>query len=898
MNNMKKLKRIGVLLLAAILLIQSGAVLVSAEEAQKELVYSDQEVKEIVAELRDFGLFDLWVTTETFFTEDAGVTRAEAAEALVKLLGYDNMSGSNNGMFYDVPDYHERAGVISVISSMGVMTGAGDGLFVPEGEILKSEFAKAIVYALGYGWKATVEGGYPTGYMTVAKRMGLLDGVEGDISAPLTRAELVKILKNSLNVPVYRVIAVNGDFVEFSIDKEETLLTYFHKIYTDKGIVNSSVNSSLVGGFKPTAEKVLIGEKEIYVGKETEIYDYFGYEVEYRYYHNTETDRYELLKFVPTAKNKIVELSWRDINPTSNAGEIFAFDEDSEIVSYEISPSATYIYNKEQINRDIDEKIKSFNGKLRMVDRNNDSKFDIVFIEDHVYDKVTSNSISRNKMLYCENSVYDFSDTISLTATTGYTSTIEPTAIAAGDIVEITMSESGEIASVNVLTNISSISGVTRREDSISTSDGLKYYYGKELSADHKNDIKNSPSVSIVFNSENEIVWVSVGARSNILGYLIKVGDDGTAFGSRIRFKILNTAGLVVALECADKITIDGKLYKEEDGKIAKALAEIKTGLSLASDGVVSQLITYGTNDDGEIKEIGTAADPDGLTMNINYNDYAAVNGIEYIDIGWGTGSFELKYASSTSVPMFRVPISGQDTLTDNYFSVTKPSFGSRKYRIDHYSSDPSKIDPCAFVLYETETNSATAKAKITNGLILVEELYQALDADGMTADVLAGWTGSARKEWKVDMEVIPEVDEGDLCIFATNSLGEIVDLEKVYDYGTETVLTPEFTDEQGKIHRILTLHVYDAPSGSNYIKTYKKGFADGVPADEHLQLFTFVYYDGQGKYLFNFDRETKTFGQGKPPMLVSGKQDPVNYSKIVMRIEENRYLYDAVIYY
>ena len=93
---MKSLKKIGVLLLAAIMLIQSGIVLVSAEETQKDLIYTDQEVKTIVAELCEYGLFDLWVSTETFFTEEASVTRVEAAEALIKLLGYDNIQCAPN----------------------------------------------------------------------------------------------------------------------------------------------------------------------------------------------------------------------------------------------------------------------------------------------------------------------------------------------------------------------------------------------------------------------------------------------------------------------------------------------------------------------------------------------------------------------------------------------------------------------------------------------------------------------------------------------------------------------------------------------------------------------------------------------------------------------------------
>ncbi len=905
---MNKLKKLGVLLLAVIMLIQSGIVLVSAEE-QKELIYADPEVKEIVTELCELDLLDVWVNDETFFAEVEKVKRADAAKALVKLLGYDSMVGGNNGMFYDVPDYHESAGAISVISSMGVMTGAGDGLFVPDGEILKSEFVKAIVYALGYGWRATYEGGYPTGYLTVAKRIGLLDGIEGDFSAPLTRAELVKILKNSLDVPIYTVVAVNGESIELAADKNETLLTYFHSIYTDEGVINSNRSVSLLSTFPANDESVIIGDTEVYVGDLIDVYDYVGYEVEYNYYYDKAAEKNYLMNFSLTDGNVVTELSWRDIASNSSSLKIVAYDENYDTIDYEIDKNATFIYNKERIDAGIKEKILNSNGNLRMVDGDDDGAYDVVFISNYKYDKVKSNSITRSKMLYGENEIHDFSATEIITVRSNG-EIVSADDILAEDIVEITESADGKVVDINVILTSTAVNGVTVKEDSIIADDGTRYYYGKNLGEAHKTNIATVSSLNIILNSANEIVWTSLASTSDVFGYLIKVGITESNFSSSARIKMLTAAGPITIFECADKVMIDGVRVDEENVKAT--LKTIKEGFNTLADGEVSQLVKYNVNEKGEIRKISTAAEEDGLTIKINYSDYAADSGIGYRGWGYeGLGNFGGKYPSSGTAPIFNVPLTDQETADEKYFNVTKDIFqdiSGIKYKIDLYTENPDKIDPCAFVHYSTAAPSVSMGNNDTGSIVLIEEMFTALNAEGMPVKKVAGWSGNSRSEWEVAMDDFPEVDSGDIGFFTTNALGAISDFRKLYDYshdmedGTQNGKNGNEESFDRSIEAsndfLVMLHVYNAPSDSKYFLSYKTEIFPGTtPPDSELQLYTFGTYKYVKKNAFHYDTKTGEIGVGEPPMIVGAKQDPVNYSRLIWRNRSN-YLNVGILYY
>ena len=378
---------------------------------------------------------------------------------------------------------------------------------------------------------------------------------------------------------------------------------------------------------------------------------------------------------------------------------------------------------------------------------------------------------------------------------------------------------------------------------------------------------------------------------STSYGYLIKAATIEEAFDKDAKVKILTVSGTVEFFDCAEKVKIDG-VAVNEDAVVSK-LTTIKTEIDVASDGSVSQLITYGLNSNSEIATIGTAADTEGLTMNINYK-YEGEAGTFYRQWTAG-GSFKYKYPSSSTAPIFNVPLTNQETAPDNFFSVTRNVFdeNSSDVKIEHYSESPDKFEPCAFVQYKESGAETTIKS---NGLLLIEEVYEALDVEGDPCIKIIGWNDKGKSEWDVSAETMPELDTGDVVAFSVDPSGAISDIKKLYDYKTDTIYngSPVTADDD----KLVMLHLYDVQEGSEYFKAYKVDLSDGnVPSEDDLQIFSFLPYNRTGDNLFYFDTETKEIGAGTPPIMISAKQDPKNYTKILLR-DMRGYLMDAIIYY
>lgn len=81
------------------------------------------------------------------FAPDASVTRAQFAAFLVKALGITGQQG-REPLFSDVPDNHWAASAINAAGAQGLISGVGDGRFLPDRSITREELAVMAVKAL------------------------------------------------------------------------------------------------------------------------------------------------------------------------------------------------------------------------------------------------------------------------------------------------------------------------------------------------------------------------------------------------------------------------------------------------------------------------------------------------------------------------------------------------------------------------------------------------------------------------------------------------------------------------------------------------------------------------------------------------------------------------------
>jgi len=83
------------------------------------------------------------------FRPDAGLDRAQAASALLRMLGIQEIS--HRGSFADVPADFWAAGAIETLAKSGVVSGTGEGKFSPNAPVTSQQLWLMIGRALGDG---------------------------------------------------------------------------------------------------------------------------------------------------------------------------------------------------------------------------------------------------------------------------------------------------------------------------------------------------------------------------------------------------------------------------------------------------------------------------------------------------------------------------------------------------------------------------------------------------------------------------------------------------------------------------------------------------------------------------------------------------------------------------
>lgn len=159
----------------------------------------------------------------------APVTRAEMAQITVNAAGLSGISASlipTEG-FNDVGENHWAYNAIILAQSSKIINGYGDGTFCPNNSVTYEEALKMIVMLLGYEPLASQKGGYPSGYIAVAKQIGLTDGIEFENSDVASRYDIACLMERALNTPIMQQVSYgsNAEYIIFDGKDNRELIT-------------------------------------------------------------------------------------------------------------------------------------------------------------------------------------------------------------------------------------------------------------------------------------------------------------------------------------------------------------------------------------------------------------------------------------------------------------------------------------------------------------------------------------------------------------------------------------------------------------------------------------------------------------------------------------------------
>ena len=178
-----------------------------------------------------FGIMQ-WGTIEGFDREY--ITRAEAAQIIVNILRMKNSkSYSAKPDFLDVNTEHWAYNPVHLCRDYGIIDGYSNGMYYPEELITYEQLIKFFVSVLGYSTLVDKSGGYPDGYIKVAKDIGILNNVDIEYKDYATRINAARMILNLVYLPVMEQ-TVYGENPEYQImdgNNGMPLIRFFDKYF-------------------------------------------------------------------------------------------------------------------------------------------------------------------------------------------------------------------------------------------------------------------------------------------------------------------------------------------------------------------------------------------------------------------------------------------------------------------------------------------------------------------------------------------------------------------------------------------------------------------------------------------------------------------------------------------
>lgn len=196
------------------------------------------------------------------FNPSSQLTRAQFCAMVVNFMqhGEEVAIHATRTIFSDVPGSHWARGYVNLASSLTVkeseeksvplITGVGDGTFLPDKAISQAEAVTILIRMLEYTSSQTGVL-WPQSYMNLADSIGLRDGLPQDYNQPLTRAQAAQLFVNALTC---KTAGGKEYYTTLGEPKEGTVVLAVN-VATDTGEGMGAVRTSS-GTYLPKAEDV------------------------------------------------------------------------------------------------------------------------------------------------------------------------------------------------------------------------------------------------------------------------------------------------------------------------------------------------------------------------------------------------------------------------------------------------------------------------------------------------------------------------------------------------------------------------------------------------------------------------------------------------------------------
>jgi|GEM_PF-3387021 len=727
------MRRIGCFIIA-LLMIFSYSYLISS--AQEDTVDDYAE---------EMGLL-ITLGVQSFYHEQE-VTRGEFLKAVLKII-FDGDFSTGKLKFTDLSEEQDRQIGASVALELGFIS-YGDGNFYPSRTITVAEASKILVDATGHGVKAAARGGYPVGYMTTAKEIGIFKGVNVSSADKVTGKVAVKLLVNLCDAEVLEPVSY-GESQTLKQYKNNTVLYKYKGIIKESGIVTATEITRLYSPVGLSKHRVMIDDVEYY-DEQGLVLDLIGRQVTF-YYKSDDGKNNILYAFAPNEKNDITEVSSDRIAGVT--GRKFSYYEGNKerINVIHIPIDVKVIYNgKAKLDYD-PSTFKPLIGSVTFIDNDSNGEVDVAIVRE--YENIFVGAIDKENSI-----VYDYYS--SKTKNVNFEKQDRKTVILKnflGVDMEVFNIEIG-----NVIT-------VLRSNDN------------NYICATVSKEFVRGEIVSIAVEEEGDIIALASGDQYRLAKdfpkYVLKVGDRGTFYKNidgtisgfladtsmdfyacilkasvtsgvdkKLQLMAVKEDGNREILTVSSKVFIDGYKYDNSE----EAFGALPDSFPF--------LIKYSYNLQGEVSVIDTEAENRDRTDHDFYCFYSDYQQLTYYRGHTFNGVYE---TSGTSV-VFYVPNKASYELEDCLVDNRRYLSDYRKYSVKAYARNASDaVVPDFFIVKIDET-------QYIETCLLVIDIIKTIDAGGFPVKrIRVAETGGAIYEYICEDEsILSNVKPGDIIKYA-----------------------------------------------------------------------------------------------------------------------------------
>lgn len=591
--------------------------------------------------LKCLGLVSGYSKTE--FNPGGTITRAEFCTMMAKLININTLISANDfePVFGDINGDYWAAGAIYAMYSLGVINGDENKNFNPDDNITYQDAVKILVSVLGYTPIAEGEGGYPSGFMTTARRLGITDGIEFNNNELISRGDSAILMSNSLDIEIMRQSTFGGQNIYTS--DGSTVLSAYYDIYVKHGVLSEIGCANVYAEQTASDNELVISGEKIKDGGLI-AYEYLGMSVT-AYVHSD--NRQNTAIFIePDDSNMIIDIDYNKYDRldgnslyfTDNSGydRHISLSGDTKIIhNYKYSTRAALIDSLD---------IKC--GHIKVISNDGNSSADYIMVFDYdtyfVESETRLGGVLQDKFAGAVDLKLDEANCVML-INDGDTAEYDENYIVPGDtVICVARSNDGQIVEVCIIAD--TVSGTVTNINSSNDEcviNGSSYRLSEYFINSGRAVEPSDKPIKAYLDINNNIVYVSDSTSGEEYGYLQAVSAED-AFGSGVFLRIITSGGKAEEYRVTAKSQLNG----------------ISSSVNAFSN-LSPQLVRFTLRSDGSIASLYTAEDTYGEVKEEAFVRNFVSDGAKYY--GDGLNIFASKYQLGSDTKIFVVPYDTTD---------------------------------------------------------------------------------------------------------------------------------------------------------------------------------------------------------------------------------------------